>query len=469
MKTLSICISTYNRAEKILKLVNTLLSIHDNRFDVIVSDDYSTDDTIERLKKINDDRLKIFRNEYNMGPKENWFYTIDRGDGKYLLHILDRDMINICYIEDIISVLEDSEVGYGYIGAYASGSYNDKSTISECIYHEGVEAMLEFGGTLVHPTGFFVKKECWDSIEDKYFFFSEKFASIYPHSYIYMRLAEKEKGLALRWNAFDIDNYSNIGRYKSAFYNKERSDYWWLPQARINEFFCFAKYISASDIQRNLCVAILVNRFRTNLDNVTIDYLFLAMDEKNSRHYGYKKIRIDMETLIDISQNFTNSFICFLGVQEDLEDGTLESVIKIRDANIDNIKRQYDFSDKMMRYDKLFTLMDAWLGLELQGICLADKLMEKGIRDIAIYGNGKLGKKLYMELERKINVVYFIDKRADSMREKIPVLHIEDEIPPIDLIIVSVPEYYEKIREQFLQKGISNVASIEDVVYDCYV
>lgn len=469
MKTLSICISTYNRSEKILKLVNTILSVDDNRFDVIVSDDCSSDDTIEKLKEIRDNRLKLFRNEHNMGPKKNWYQTIDRGDAQYVLHILDRDMIKACYIKDIISVLENSKAGFGYIGKYASGSYNDKSKLSEYIYPKGADAMMEFGCTLVHPTGFFIKKKCWDSIDDKFLFFSENFESIYPHSYLYMCLAEKENGLALRWNAFDTDEYSNIGKYKSSFYSREKSTGWWFPQARINEFFCLARYVITCGLEQELEEDILVNRFRTILSYATLDYLFLSMDMKNSRHYGYKTEKIEVEELININQNFTDMFIKFLDTQKGTDHRAFEKIIKIRDANITEIKQQYDFSGKLMNSQKYSTLVEAWLDLKLQGICLADKLIEEGIRNVAIYGNGRLGQKLYLELKKKINVAYVIDKQADIMREEIPVLHIEDELPQIDLIIISVLNYNEDITELLGQKGFDNVVSLEDVIYDCYI
>lgn len=451
-----------------MKLVNTILAVHDERFDVIVSDDCSDDDTIEKLSTIDDERLRIFRNRQRVGAKKNWFYTIDRGDAKYILHLLDRDMMNVEYLKDIISTLEESEVGYGYIGVYASGLDNDKSRLSECIYHKGAEAMMEFGCTFVHPTGFFVKRRCWNSIESKISFFSESCESIYPHSYIYMCLCERENGMALRWKAFDTDNYSNIGRYKSAFYNEKKNDYWWLPQVRMKEFFHMSEYVWLYVLKKNIKVELLLNRFRTSLRYATIDYLFLSMDEKNSRHYGYKKAKVRMEELVNINQTFTDSLIRFLDVREGLDEKIIDRLTNIADRNIESIKQQYDFSDRIMQLDKNLTLMDAWLGLRLQGMFLADRLVEKGIKNVAIYGHGKIGKKLYQELKEKINVVFFIDRQADRMREDIPVFNIDDKFPLIELIIISLPDYFEEIKYQLSNRGINNVINIEDIVYDCY-
>lgn len=63
---------------------------------------------------------------------------------------------------------------------------------------------------------------------------------------------------------------------------------------------------------------------------------------------------------------------------------------------------------------------------------------------------------------------FFIDRQADRMREDIPVFNIDDKFPLIELIIISLPDYFEEIKYQLSNRGINNVINIEDIVYDCY-
>ena len=112
---LSVCISSYNHVDNLKNIIRELLRLKRNDFDIIISDDASAVDITEELKAFSDPRLKVYRNSENCGALSNWFQTLQRGDGKYLLHLLDRDEINVGYIPRIIELLSNVEVGFGYI------------------------------------------------------------------------------------------------------------------------------------------------------------------------------------------------------------------------------------------------------------------------------------------------------------------------------------------------------------------
>jgi len=57
----SVVIPTYNRAEFIIKTLETVLNQDYNNFEVIIVDDGSTDNTLELLESVNDPRLRILR------------------------------------------------------------------------------------------------------------------------------------------------------------------------------------------------------------------------------------------------------------------------------------------------------------------------------------------------------------------------------------------------------------------------
>jgi len=68
----TIMIPTYNQSAFILNAINSALDQNYPNLEVIVGDDASTDTTSEILKTIDDSRLKIVRNTFNLGRVGNY-------------------------------------------------------------------------------------------------------------------------------------------------------------------------------------------------------------------------------------------------------------------------------------------------------------------------------------------------------------------------------------------------------------
>ena len=86
MKELTIVIPVYNQKELIKKCLDSIPK--DNRIEIIVIDDYSTDGTREILK--NYDNIRVFYNKQNEGPGYSRNIGLDKANGKYIM-FLDSD------------------------------------------------------------------------------------------------------------------------------------------------------------------------------------------------------------------------------------------------------------------------------------------------------------------------------------------------------------------------------------------
>lgn len=64
----SIIVSTYNRYQSLERCLTSLLALNYNEFEIIVVDDGSTDDTEFLLKSINDPRVRVIKQQKNLGP-----------------------------------------------------------------------------------------------------------------------------------------------------------------------------------------------------------------------------------------------------------------------------------------------------------------------------------------------------------------------------------------------------------------
>ena len=82
-----ICIPSYNGASLIGQTLESILAQDFQNYTIIISDDNSTDNTIEVVKSFKDERIKIFRNKENLGYGRNLevLKNLAKGDILFLM------------------------------------------------------------------------------------------------------------------------------------------------------------------------------------------------------------------------------------------------------------------------------------------------------------------------------------------------------------------------------------------------
>lgn len=86
----SVCIATYNGEKYLRQQIESILPQLSIEDEIVISDDCSTDRTVEILKVFNDERIKIFVNESNLGVVENFENAIKQSIGEYVF-LSDQD------------------------------------------------------------------------------------------------------------------------------------------------------------------------------------------------------------------------------------------------------------------------------------------------------------------------------------------------------------------------------------------
>ena len=102
----SFCIATFQRYNLLAELVREILSVDSDKIEVAICDDHSQDDSIERIRQIQDPRLKIFVNDNNIGSLPNICEALDKGEGEYLFYVNDRDNVDPFKIKALVEILE---------------------------------------------------------------------------------------------------------------------------------------------------------------------------------------------------------------------------------------------------------------------------------------------------------------------------------------------------------------------------
>lgn len=148
MYKIAICIPTYNRSEKVFKLVNNLLSKKFDWLQIVVSDNCSTDDTVLKLKQIVDSRLSIYTNTKNEGAIANYLNAIVNSDAVYSVFLTDKDDVNIDHLAFVANELEKYKPVAGYI-KYSARS-REKTRIAPRFLK-----LFVAGYRCIHPSGYF--------------------------------------------------------------------------------------------------------------------------------------------------------------------------------------------------------------------------------------------------------------------------------------------------------------------------
>lgn len=106
----SIIITSYNRASLIGQAIDSALAQDYQNLEVIISDNNSTDNTDEVIKKyLGDPRIKYFKNVTNLGMAGNFrIATEERAKGEFLTYISSDDyLINERFISQAIKIINN--------------------------------------------------------------------------------------------------------------------------------------------------------------------------------------------------------------------------------------------------------------------------------------------------------------------------------------------------------------------------
>lgn len=119
----SVIIPTYNRAHMITQAIDSVLNQAFKDFELIVVDNYSSDNTESVVKSYNDKRIRYFKNQNNglIGISRN--YGIQKSRGEYVSFLDDDDLWLPEKLEKQVGLLDaNKELGLVYSDCYVIDS-----------------------------------------------------------------------------------------------------------------------------------------------------------------------------------------------------------------------------------------------------------------------------------------------------------------------------------------------------------
>lgn len=135
-----------------------------------------------------------------------------------------------------------------------------------------------------------------------------------------------------------------------------------------------------------------------------------------------------------------------------------------------NEKQKYDFinliDQKVYKYGLYEELDTLWNGIPKT--LLNEYFFENNYKNIAIYGMGIFGNRLYSELKKtEVNVKYIIDQKVNVKNIDITKVGMEENFEEVDAIVVTPLFDFENIKKEIVNKVPYKVISLYEIIKEC--
>lgn len=106
--TFSIVITTHNRAHLLPFAIDSVLQQSFSDFEIIISDNFSTDNTAQVAQSYEDKRINYFRTNELLPMAENYRYGLSKAKGEYITFLSDDDAFTADLLKKIKILLEEN-------------------------------------------------------------------------------------------------------------------------------------------------------------------------------------------------------------------------------------------------------------------------------------------------------------------------------------------------------------------------
>jgi len=128
----SVCIATYNGVAFLEEQLDSILSEFDSsedKYEIIIVDDFSSDNTVDLIKSYNNKNIKIFLNDRNMGHVKSFERSLKESTGDYIF-LSDQDDI---WVPGRVKLMVDELSKSNCEILFSGFSYIDKSGVQSTL------------------------------------------------------------------------------------------------------------------------------------------------------------------------------------------------------------------------------------------------------------------------------------------------------------------------------------------------
>lgn len=145
---ISVCIATYNGEAYIKNQIESILIQLRANDEIVISDDNSSDQTLQIIRALNDERIRIVTNFGNSGPTNNFLNALINSTGKYIF-LSDQDDV---WLNNKVDIVMSYFKNYNYGVVISDCFIVDKNlNIIEDSYFDKRGKSNSFFGILIKP------------------------------------------------------------------------------------------------------------------------------------------------------------------------------------------------------------------------------------------------------------------------------------------------------------------------------
>lgn len=130
----SVCIPVYNGSATIVDTLDSVLQQTYKNIEIIIVDNCSTDNTVELVRGISDERIKLFCNAENIGMAGNWNKCLEYVTGEYIQFVCADDLLMPECIEKKVECIKSNPEAVMVFGASSIINERDEVLMSRCEY-----------------------------------------------------------------------------------------------------------------------------------------------------------------------------------------------------------------------------------------------------------------------------------------------------------------------------------------------
>lgn len=215
----SVLMTAYNREQYIAEAIESVLASTYTKFELIIVDDYSTDNTVQIASSfLKDTRVRVYVNGSNLQQFANRNKAAEYAQGKYLKYVDSDDILYSHSLEMMVHIMEaNPECALGFCH-YSGNSkfpiphrYSQKEIVSEHYFEGGI--------LFTGPIGTIIRRDAFETVGGFELFgmpsdnhFSLKIASKYPVVSMYRDLIwwRIHDGQAFSGATDDVNIFNNL-------------------------------------------------------------------------------------------------------------------------------------------------------------------------------------------------------------------------------------------------------------------
>ncbi|MBS1651121.1 MAG: glycosyltransferase family 2 protein [Bacteroidetes bacterium] len=171
----SVCVPVYNTEKYIAETILCVLNQSYQNIELIISDNASTDKTVEIINSFNDTRIKLFKNSENIGLVANFSKAFSYANGKYMMFLGADDGMELNTVEKCINIFSLSEEkNIVIVNTYINIINDESQSVFKKKYlfgggfiskYWGIRSNFLYGSnTIGEPNGSMFLKEAYDKI-----------------------------------------------------------------------------------------------------------------------------------------------------------------------------------------------------------------------------------------------------------------------------------------------------------------